>query len=151
MIRQEIDIKPYGWHVIIYYAVDCYYVEDIMQELSAICVDDDFEKEARRCMEEGLLDTGFTYSNLEKRETILVINRTSSAKEFDNSLNHERQHLLMHIAQECGINVFSEELSYLAGDVSMMMHPVTKNLVSSCGCHSKAVKRLIRQTKEYLV
>ncbi|MCQ2326586.1 MAG: hypothetical protein MJZ71_03390 [Bacteroidales bacterium] len=40
------------------------------------------------------IDTGFAYSDLCRRKSLMVINRTSTETEFDNSLNHERQHLL---------------------------------------------------------
>lgn len=146
MIRQELDIKNYDWHVVVYYAIDCYYKDKILEELKAIGCNDDFARKAYKSMKECELDTG--YSNLRRRKSLMVINRTSTEAEFDNSLNHERQHLLMHIAQEYEIDVYDEELCYLAGDVAMSMHPVTKNLTSTCGCHDHDVSYMMHKTKK---
>lgn len=33
MIRQRFDIEEYGWKVAVYYAVDCYYTDEIMGRL----------------------------------------------------------------------------------------------------------------------
>lgn len=33
MIRQWFDIEEYGWKVEVYYAVDCYYTDEIMGRL----------------------------------------------------------------------------------------------------------------------
>lgn len=44
MIRQRFDIEEYGWKVEVYYAVDCYYTDEIMGRLYDIgCRGDDLE------------------------------------------------------------------------------------------------------------
>lgn len=145
MIRQELYIEPYGWHVVVYYAVDGFFADQIVTELRGIKADEEFVGKAYKNMTDGNLDTGFTYSNLVYGESIMVINGTSSQAQFDNSLNHERQHLIMHIAQKYNMDVYCEEICYLAGGIAMQMHPVTKNLVSECGCHSHDVAAMIKQ------
>lgn len=146
MIRQELYIEPYQWHVTVYYAVDAFYADQIVAALRKINADEDFVADAYDNMTNGQLDTGFTYSNLMYNESVMVINGTTSQAEFDNSLNHERQHLIMHIAQKYNMDVYNEEICYLAGGIAMQMHPVTKNLVSTCGCHDEAVNRMIGRT-----
>src|SRR5574344_3088319 len=148
MIRQEFNIEPYHWHVVVYYAVDCYFTDLIVDELRRLHARTDFIEEAYDSMAECRLDTGFTYSDLIYNETLMVVNRTSSAAEFENSLNHERQHLLMHIAQKYNMDLFDEEVCYLAGNVSMLMHPVAKHLLCSCDGHTEEVRRLIHDTEK---
>ena len=42
MIRQQFDINKYDWKVEVYYAVDCYYTDEIMGRLYDIgCRGDD--------------------------------------------------------------------------------------------------------------
>lgn len=44
MIRQRFDIEEYGWKVAVYYAVDCYYTDEIIGRLYDIgCRGDDLE------------------------------------------------------------------------------------------------------------
>ena len=95
MIRQRFDIEEYGWKVAVYYAVDCYYTDEIMGRLYDIgCRGDDLET-AYRNLSSGKPDTGLTYSNYGTRQTVMVIGITSSPAEFQNSYDHELS--LIHI------------------------------------------------------
>ena len=145
MIRQLITIERYRWEVTVYYAVTGYYSDKIADELERMGADPEFIEQAYENMKSNSLDTGFTYSDLVMRDSIMVINRTSSEGEFSNSLAHESQHLIRHISQAMGIDPTGEEICYLAGYIAQQMHPVTKNLLSTCGCHDKYVNRMIRR------
>ena len=64
MIRQDIYLQRYDWHVRVYYAATTYWVERIVRDLRLIgCSGADLE-EARRNLSAGRLDTGLTYSNV---------------------------------------------------------------------------------------
>lgn len=59
----------------------------------------------------------------------MVIAKTSSPEEFQNSWDHEKQHLCRHIVQAYGISPFGEEAAYLAGCVGQKMFPVAKQFL----------------------
>lgn len=113
MIRQRFNIDTYNWSVTAYYAVTGYYVDDIMTQLERIgCHGKDLNN-AFENLSSGQLDTGLTYSNYQRRETVMVIALTSTPKEFAKSWRHEMGHLGDHIAQTYSIDPHGEELQYI--------------------------------------
>jgi len=136
MIRQVFGIERYGWEVEVWYAVDCYYLTEIMNSLMRIGCRGGYLRQAYENLSACRLDTGLTYSDYGSRKTVMVIAMSSCAAEFENSLNHERKHLLSHIEKTAGIDPWGEEAAYLAGDVSMKMFPVAgKFLCDGCRRH----------------
>lgn len=69
---------------------------------------------------------GLTFTNPLIQRTIVVIGDTTSHKEFQNTLDHEKGHVVMHIAERCGIDPYSEELQYLAGSLGEKLFPVAQ-------------------------
>lgn len=72
---------------------------------------------------------GYTYSNLAKRKSIVVIGVTTCPEEFQHTFDHEKLHVAIHIAKEDDIDPFSEDLAYLVGDIGMKMFPIAKRLL----------------------
>ena len=87
MIRQRFTLEKYGWDVYTYYAVDTYYVDEIIDNMYSIGCDGGMLRTAYDNMSSGKMNTGVTYSNFRDRKTIMVIAITSSAKEFEKSFN----------------------------------------------------------------
>lgn len=52
------------------------------------------------------------------RKSVTVISRQTSLREFLNTYAHELNHLEMHIGRACGYDPYSEEASYLSGEMS---------------------------------
>lgn len=126
MIRQDIHLDQYGWHVRIYYAVTTYWTERIAGDMWRIgCRGQDLARVVRN-LRSGDLNTGITYSNFQDGETVMVISRTSSPEEFLNSWEHEKKHLARHIEQAFGIDPYSEVAAYLEGTIAQKMFPVAK-------------------------
>lgn len=91
MIVQEFYIPKYGdWHVKVYYAVHTYWADRIIMDLYRIGCRGDSLKRAYRNLTEGRMNTGLTYSDYRKRETVMVISLTSTPEEFQNSWDHEK-------------------------------------------------------------
>ena len=133
MIYQRIVLPKYGdWVVHAYYAVSTYYVDDIMLKLWEANIDADNAKEAWDNLSKSDVDTGLCYSNYKKRETVLVIAKTSSAAEMLNSLTHECAHCCVHISTAFGIDYRSEEFCYMIGELCREMYPRVKNLLCDC-------------------
>jgi len=129
MIRQEFYISKYDWHVTVYYAVTCYHVYRIISNLFSMgCRPYELQR-AYSNMSSGDLDTGLTYSNPQKRQSLMVIGLTSSPAEFQNSLDHEKGHLCKHISKTCGIDPYGEEYQYLSGGVGQRMFPVARRFL----------------------
>ena len=129
MIRQEIYLPKYDWEVRIYYAVTTYWTSSIIFDLrDAGCRGRQLER-AWRNLSRGDLNTGLTFSNSRRRETVMVIALTSSPAEFQNSLDHEKGHLCRHIAQAFDLDPYGEEAQYLSGEVGQLMFPVARRFL----------------------
>lgn len=101
MIRQDIDINGY-WKVIVVY--DAYL---------------------------GQKNTGFTYTDFNKRKSIVGISDTTSQEQFFNTLTHEVKHLQSHICKYYNVDEDSEEAAYLTGYIVQQMHKVFKNMIGT--------------------
>ena len=113
MIVQEFYLEDWDWYVIVYYAVDTYYVSEILGELEEIGCSEYELKEA----EKNLMTARYN------------IGLTSSPAQFQNTFDHEKGHLAMHICIESDIDPFSEEYQYLTGEIGQQMFPVAKNFL----------------------
>ena len=143
MIRQQFDISGYDWKVEVYYAVDCYYTDEIMGRLYDIgCRGDDLQT-AYENLCAGKHDTGLTYSNYGTRQTVMVIGITSSAAQFQNSYDHERKHLEAHMAAALGIDPWGEEICYLSGEIGQLMFEKARLMLCDCDCCKHKKQELI--------
>lgn len=136
MIVQDFSLRKYGWRVRVYYAVSTYWTERIMADLARIGCRGMNLRRAYRSLTRGNLNTGITYSNQEKGESVMVISRTTSAAQFLNSWMHEMRHLSRHIEQAYGIDPYGEEAAYLAGSIGQKMFPKAKLFLCE-HCRSK--------------
>lgn len=131
---QHIDLDGYWWEVIVCYdsvQTDAPYILDILSDLR--CGEADMRR-AHRSLSRGEADTGLTYSDMEGRRSVMVIGRTSSLAQFLDTFSHELTHLCQHICRCYGINPWSEEIAYLAGELARRMHPVLSQFM--CGCRT---------------
>lgn len=129
MIVQDIYLDQYDWNVRVYYAVDEYFISNILIDLLEIdCVEESFFK-IKSLMEAGKNNIGFTYTNTEKRASLMLIGITNSSDEFQNTYDHEKGHLAMHICSALGIDPFSEEYQYLTGEIGKRMFKVAKKFL----------------------
>lgn len=87
-------------------------------------------------IEAGRLNEGFCFSQPSLRRTVLGTGIASSGPEVLDSTVHEIFHIVQHIALEDGIDPYSEEVAYLAGDISREVSDIVCEL--SCPrCHKK--------------
>ena len=143
MKRQRIYLDDYDWVVEVFYDTvpdDAAVILRMLRRLG--CKDDDIER-SRRMLLSGENNTGLTYSDAKKQESVMVIGRSSMLAEFLNSWQHEMTHLQRHICQAFWINPYSEEAAYLAGDIAMKMHPVLSQFMCSCQSSSKTLDNTI--------
>ena len=129
MIVQDIILPEYRWRVRVYYAVTAYWTDDIMRDLVGIGCHGAELRRAEASLMRGGLDTGLTYSNRHAHESVMVIGLTSSAAQFQNSLDHEKGHLVKHISLAFGLDPYGEEQQYLSGEIGQRMFPVARKFL----------------------
>lgn len=140
MIVQDIHLNNYNWDVRVYYALDTYYMDDILEDLMIIGCEPNELFEVQDLFITNKLNRGFTCTNNRLRTSVVIIGKTTSADEFQNTFDHEKGHLAMHISQALNINVYSEEYQYLTGEIGRSMFKVAKKFMCDC-CRKKLYNR----------
>ena len=74
-------------------------------------------------------NVGFTYSNLKRKRSVLLIGISTCPAEFQNTFDHEKGHLAMHIAERYDIDPYGEEYQYLTGEIGRALYPVAKTFL----------------------
>ena len=129
MIVQDIILPEYRWRVRVYYAVTAYWTDDIIRDLASIGCHGTALRRAYASLTRGGLDTGLTYSNRRTHESVMVIGLTSSAEQFQNSLDHEKGHLVKHMSLAFSLDPYGEEQQYLSGEIGQRMFPVARRFL----------------------
>lgn len=132
MIKEDVYIKDYDWIVHFYFAIDTYYVKEIIDLLWNLDCDADTMTIAHENLSSGDLNNGICYSNPAARESVVVTAMTTSAAQFANSLFHELSHLLSHICKYYHMKPTGEPIAYLSGDIIMHIYPRIKHLLCDC-------------------
>lgn len=134
MIRQDFSIEcANGWRVTCYYAVTHYEVEEIMRRLvEAGCKGENLQA-AYDNLSSGRPNSGICYSG--NGESVWVVTVTTDLDEFADSLDHEKHHLAVHIADTLGWDLRGEEVCYLAGEIGRKMRRISSMyLCEHCRC-----------------
>lgn len=129
ILAQEFTLTKWDWRVRVFYVVDLIPIDFIIEELYGIgCTERDVDN-AVKVLDNGKDNRGITFSNDEERESIIVIGETSCPAQFSNSFDHEKLHLVMHIALVDNIDPFGEDLAYLAGEIGLQTFPIAKRFL----------------------
>lgn len=126
MIAQHIYLDKYDWYIIIFYIIDYIDKEEILDELKSINCDELILEGIEYNLDNDVENTGFTYSNPKFKTTIALISHTDSAAEFNDSYDHEKGHIVMHIAKAFDLDPYGEEIQYLNGAIGYETFPVAK-------------------------
>lgn len=126
MIRQIIHLeRAESWKVTCYYAVTHYEVDEILHTLAEAGADDKSLERAYENLSSGNPNCGICYSG--KGESVLVVTVTTNVEEFADSIDHEKHHLAVQIADVLKWNLKGEEVCYLAGEIGRKMHPIVSH------------------------
>lgn len=129
MIVQDIYLEKYDWSIKVYYAVNEYFISNILIDLLEMdCNEESFFK-IKRLMESEANNIGFTYTNTEMRASLMLIGITDSSEEFQDTFDHEKGHLVMHISSALSIDPYSEDYQYLAGEIGKRMFKIAKKFL----------------------
>lgn len=143
MICRNIYIEQYDWEVHCYFAVDKYYTERILSVLNKLGCSDSIFSQVEKKLRKNERNAGFTYSNPEKRESLLVVGLATSSAEYVNSISHELRHLCDDISAVYNIASKGEKIAYLTGDIAEQLADVIQVLVCDClNCLEKRYKKI---------
>lgn len=120
MIKQYIGIGDHNWGVLVYYNVDQYGIDDVIDALYELdCPQSDINEAARVLSK---YNSGMTFSNDTYRMSIICISRATSKEEFFNTLVHEAKHVQSHICAYYNIAEDGEPAAYLIGHLVQRMY-----------------------------
>ena len=128
MIRCELYTPRCDWNVTVYFAINEYWTNQILEELWRLDIDSKNAKRAYNNLTSGELNTGLCYSNYKKRKSVVVISKATTTDELFNSLMHEFKHLSSHIAKACNLDDNGEEIAYITGELAHDMWKYIKHL-----------------------
>lgn len=123
MIRFKALLEKYSWDIEVCIVVDTPNIKYILNRLKDLgCPNSILHRATSRLVDYE--DSGFTYTSQDKRQSIMVINKPCSIKEFVDTYNHEKNHVEMHICKEFGIDPYSEKAAYLSGQLAKKLFGV---------------------------
>lgn len=146
MVVQNIYLEDWDWHVVVYYAVDTYYTDEILEELESIGCSRYELVRAEDLLRTGEKNTGLTYTNIKSRCSVVVVGLTTTPEEFQNTFDHEKGHLAMHIGSALRIDPFGEEFQYLTGEIGEKMFKVARRFLCE-HCRKELVIEIKDKTK----
>ena len=83
---------------------------------------------------------GYIFTNIYADRSLIIIGPTTSAEDFQDTFDHEKGHLAMHIAIARDIDPFSEEFQYLNGVIGKQMFRAGKMFLCE-HCRTKLLER----------
>jgi Zn-dependent peptidase ImmA (M78 family) len=123
VIEDNFQIR--NWNIKILYDCTCDDIDTILETLKDIKCPSKYIKEAIDNLESCALNIGLTYSNINLKSSVIVVNKTSSIFQLINTISHEYYHLICHL--EKGLNITNEEeLARLNGDLNMRSYKIVK-------------------------
>lgn len=112
----------------------------IVDRLYRIGCSEKFMSRAKKLLYSGRLNTGLAYSNKHKKQSVIVVSKTTNVWEFFNSFAHEIDHIEKHIAKTLGFSPYSESASYLVGEIVRNMF---YDAMTQCRVNGKLCKNEI--------
>ena len=131
MIIHVFHLQRYDWDVYAYYGVNPTYKNIIIDQLRDMGCSESSVLDAVEMIDSFKKDTGFTYSNYNRKESVIAVSRSDSSEGFMNTLVHEARHLQQHIQEVFDIEDTSEEIYYLMGKLVQVMYNKAKPLIHS--------------------
>lgn len=118
MIAGKFRLKNYAnWRISYFMVTDAADAYIIMNKLRYIGCSKKFMSRAEELLYSDRCNTGLAYSNKRNRQSVIVVSKTTNAWEFLNSFAHEIDHIEKHIAKALNFSPYSEDASYLVGEI----------------------------------
>ena len=126
MIKQVVYIKD-KWKVIVYYNINCDLFNYVYRDLKDLSlpieeIDDiHFNMSTHKTY-------AFTYSNINKRTSIVGFNKHCDKAEYISSIIHEAEHVKQHILYYYKVKDAGEPPAYLIGYLVSKLYNVFKKI-----------------------
>ena len=118
MIAGKFYLENYAnWQISYFMVTDTDDADIIMDRLRYTGCSQKFMSRAAKLLYSNRRNTGLAYSNKHKRQSVIVVSKTTDIWEFFNSFAHEVDHIEKHIAKALGFSPYSENASYLVGEI----------------------------------
>lgn len=115
MVKRIVHIN--GWTVYFYIAIDTYYQDEIIDQLKVLGANRSIIRKTLKNMNPNLRNNGFTFTNQDKKTSLVCIGKTSNGSEFLNTVFHELRHLSDDICSYYGKSTNGEAVAYTLGDI----------------------------------
>ena len=118
MIQQNVNIREIGWNLRIFYCPKTASQRSIVLQrlFGGGCAGKGYRR-AMALLRSGAWNIGWTYTNKDDRETIIVIGCSSDVAEFVNTLTHEMNHFIEHVMEALHIQSGTEDEAYFTGEL----------------------------------
>lgn len=126
MIIQKYLIED--WRIVIFYLVDAEDFGIIQRHLLDIQCPKSFIDEGLNNIYENRYNVGFTYSNLELNESVMVISKVTSEGQLVNTLCHECYHFIDHITRLKDAS--HEDKATLIGNTMQLFYRQLKSIIN---------------------
>lgn len=141
MIRQRILLRDWDWGVTVCYETGPADAGRILLDLDRLGAGVAEMRRAERNLLEGAPNTGLTFTASALRESLTVIGKTTSAAQFQDTLDHEKGHLAVHIGKALGLDPYGEDIQYLSGEIGRRMFPVARRFLCDT-CRGKSTRTI---------
>ena len=122
MIKARVYLQEYDWTIYAHFAVTKDNSEEIFNKLLQYGSQYNEALDACAVIEEDRPNYGITYSNHILKTTILVISKSTSAKEFIDTFVHEVSHIQRHIIKTYHLDSDSEQVCYMIGTIAKQLY-----------------------------
>lgn len=118
MITGKFHLENYAnWRIEYFIMTDASDAEDILDALYDLGCSRRFMRRAEKLLYSGFYNNGLAYTKYKHRSSVIVISKTTDIWEFFNSFAHEIDHIEKHIAKALNFSPYSEDASYLVGEI----------------------------------
>lgn len=126
MIAQHIDVDGF-WECVVFYDIDHALFDFIAEELYFLGASRGTIESIKRTLEEGKAKA-FTYSNIDRKKSIVGFNRHDRASDYLNSIVHEAEHVKQAMLKTYRVEDSNEPPAYTVGYLVQKMYSVFKEI-----------------------
>lgn len=133
MITGKFRLKNYAnWRIVYFIMTDADDADEILDVLDDLDCSDKFIRRAERLLYSNRCNKGIAYTKYRENTSVIVISKTTNIWEFFNSFAHEIDHIEKHIAKALSFSPYSEDASYLVGEIIRgMFYSIYKKMLCS--------------------
>lgn len=124
-----------GWDFIFLINTYGYDIEGVLACLWDAYAPEEVMEQAEELMRTCDYNCGFTYSNDDRRKSVIMIGPTESEPEFVDTLIHEIHHVAVAVADSIGSALGGETPAYISGDIARALSDIICRFgCGKCGC-----------------